>query len=231
MFGKPAKLENKGCYLITALFAAIWIAIITFFVPNAIPFTSFQFWHLSISIADLLAFAAPAFVWGCGVTAIGVLISGYHDGHPELSFAVNGFFSLVAGVFEEVSFRWLIFYSAIIGAQISNWIFFGFVGHGLIEWVFNSIEAPIANFFTLGLLSSVLLNQAAWFVGAAVVNANSDFQKGHEYLGPFGLLNSWFMGMFFFYLMFQYGIIAAIIVHFVYDFAIDSTVYLLTVRR
>ena len=34
---------------------------------------------------------------------------------------------------------------------------------------------------------------------------------GHKYQGLFGLINSWFIGMYFFYLMFTFGLVAAIV--------------------
>jgi hypothetical protein len=33
-------------------------------------------------------------------------------------------------------------------------------------------------------------------------------------------VNSWFLGMVLFYIMFHYGLLSAIIVHFIYDFII-----------
>ena len=51
---------------------------------------------------------------------------------------------------------------------------------------------------------------------------NAFFRDGHRYQGPIGVLNSWFAGMFLFWIMFTYGLPAAILVHFMYDFLIFS---------
>jgi hypothetical protein len=57
-----------------------------------------------------------------------------------------------------------------------------------------------------------------WFVvGAAIVSISIRFRDGHIYLGLIGWINAWFLGMFMFYLTFQYGLLAAILVHILYD--------------
>ena len=103
---------------------------------------------------------------------------------------------------------------------ILNWIFFGFAGLGLIELLQVHILGPIANWATLGLLERYIDNPANWLIGAALMSSNSMFRNGHRYLGWFGFINSWFIGMFMFYLLFKYGLVACIVVHFVYDLLI-----------
>lgn len=45
-------------------------------------------------------------------------------------------------------------------------------------------------------------------------------RNGHAYQGWFGTINSWFLGLYFFYIMLTHGLLAAIVVHFTYDFII-----------
>ena len=85
---------------------------------------------------------------------------------------------------------------------------------------------PVVNFLTLGHLQPYLLGSLGWAVGAAIISSNGKFRDGHAYQGLFGWINAWFCGMFFFYLMFTYGILASIIVHFLYDILIFIVVYL-----
>lgn len=46
------------------------------------------------------------------------------------------------------------------------------------------------------------------------------------YLGWFGFINSWFIGLYFFCLTFTFGLIAAIVVHVTYDVLIFVIRYL-----
>ena len=63
----------------------------------------------------------------------------------------------------------------------------------------------------------MLFHPSSWAVGAAVISANAFFRDGHKYQGILGVLNSWFAGMFFFWMMFAHGLWAAMVVHFTYD--------------
>jgi hypothetical protein len=71
-----------------------------------------------------------------------------------------------------------------------------------------------------------LLYGYGWAVGMGALSANTHFREGHKYLGPLGYWNSWAAGWFLFYVMFEYGIPAAIAVHFLYDFIIYATLAL-----
>ncbi|MDA2922963.1 hypothetical protein MYX07_06900, partial [Patescibacteria group bacterium AH-259-L07] len=133
---------------------------------------------------------------------------------------------ICAGVLEEIKFRWLSFFLGIIGAKITNFLFFGFLGLGIPKWFFLHIAGPVVNFVTLGKMSWLLFHPAGWFVGAAALAANAKFRDIHKYLGIFGYFNSWFIGFVMFWLMFEYGLVTAIIVHFLYDFLIHAVRYL-----
>ena len=120
--------------------------------------------------------------------------------------------SAFAGFFEEVAFRWLMFLSMF--ATMAMFDVFPFFG--LISWTHVEILAPVANWATLGYLESYLFDPN-WLVGGAVIYTNSLFRNGHSYQGPLGYTNSWFLGMVFFWIMFNFGLWAAIVIHFVYD--------------
>jgi len=108
---------------------------------------------------------------------------------------------------------------------LNNWIISS-VGAHVPEYLQVHVFGPIANWFTLGLLESWLLTPSLWHIGAGMLAANGAFRDGHKYLGLIGFLNAWFIGMFFFYLMFTYGLVAAIVVHFLYDALIFFVRYL-----
>lgn len=206
----------------------IVIFVAEFFWPNVIPFDFFKFWHLNGSIFDVLAISWLVLMWAFALTLIEAFLTKNRKDFNENAerFFIKGIIiSLRAGIFEEISFRWIIFYSQIFICTALNFILFGWAGFGLIEWIYVNILGPIANFFTLGFLVPVLFGSLGWAVGAAVLSSNGKFRNGHIYLGLFGWVNSWFIGMFFFLLMFKYGIIASILVHFLYDFIIFMVRY------
>jgi hypothetical protein len=132
--------------------------------------------------------------------------------------------SLRAGLAEEVIFRWLLpigMIPILIGA---NRLFGGSGEEGFIA-DFSRLFSDTANFFTFGILKPELVD-AHWALGGAVIFANGLFRDGHKYQGIVGILNSWFVGMGFFYMTFNYGLLSAIVVHALYDAVISIIVYL-----
>ena len=87
-----------------------------------------------------------------------------------------------------------------------------------MKWLYTAVLVPLANLVTLGALQPYLLSETtSWVLGAAIVTAAGAFRKAHEYLGYFGMVNAWFIGMVFFYLALNYGLITAIVAHILYD--------------
>ena len=217
-----AESESGGNYLVTTFWSLIIVVIVKWWWPDSIPFSFFEFWK-PIPIGAVLKAAWPAFAWGAGVTLIVALVSlNDNDVKGEAGWMMvgGGLISTWAGVVEEVCFRWLIFYAQIAMYPLVDWFLFGW-----LKWLFLNVTGSIADFFTLGYLHPILFNGFGWAVGAAVLSSNGKFRAGHAYQGWLGFVNSWFMGMFFFYLMFQYGILAAILVHFLYDLFIYTASY------
>lgn len=132
------------------------------------------------------------------------------DGTSGEIFKKGMFISLNAGVFEELTYRWLAFSSAMVTSVFFNWITFG-----LYKWLMMTILVPIANWATLGYLEPQLLG-TEWTIAAAIIVANGDFRSAHN-LGLLNKINAWFMGMLFFYMVFHYGIVSAIVTHVLYD--------------
>jgi hypothetical protein len=226
--------EKKGCYLSTAFGSLIVVAIVEWIWPDVIPFTMFQFWKFDGTVGEVLRASWPVFLWGIGATALFAWLKwndSYAGWDDVLDWREGLLTSAFAGTMEEISFRWLIFFDEIVGYKIANWLIFGWAGFGLFEWLHLHIAAPIANFFTLGALEPVLFGSFGWAAGAALLTSNGKFRDGHIYNGLIGWINSWFMGMFFFYMMFEYGIIAGMLVHFLYDAFIKILLYVLATIR
>lgn len=204
------------------------LSIIKWIWPNSIPFEMLEFWKGNQVLAGIKT-VWWIFLWGAGITFLYPILTRNRREEnlkAENLFAFGALASICAGVLEEINFRWLIFFSGIIGVKITNFFFFGFLGFGIPKWFYLHITGPVVNFLTLDQLKEFLFHPAGWFVGAAILAANAKFRKGHKYLGIFGYFNSWFCGFVLFWLMFNYGLLAAVIVHFLYDFLIYGVRYL-----
>ncbi len=209
--------------------AIIVVAVVKIFWPNLIPFSIFEFWKFEGSIVDVLKSSWIILAWGTGVTVISSLATRNDrelNRHAETILTGGLVVSIKAGVLEELAFRWIFFYVAVVGAKVSNFLFFGWAGFGVTQWLYVNIFSHIANALTLGYLAPILLNGPGWAVGSAILTSNGNFRDGHVYLGLLGWLNSWFVGMFMFYLLFRYGLLACILIHFLYDLFLFCIRYL-----
>jgi len=226
-----------------SIYALAIIGLVGLFAPEYIPFEFFYFWKMNGNLGDWLLASWPIFAWGGGLTLLAALffpsrlvgLEKYEDMGAGQAFKHGFKTSLWAGVTEEVAFRWLFFLAAIFFVQFTSWCFFdwikviGFFGqynvrYGYIEVAHHVLAGPVSNFLTLGYLHDWIFYSPfhinGWAVGAALLLANATFRDGHKYGGLIGWINSWFIGMYLFWLMFSYGLLAAIIAHFVYDLCV-----------
>jgi len=164
------------------------------------------------------------FVWG----TVGTLLLTKLFGRDDYSYESRGvrvlrgwWVSLNAGVFEEFVYRAWLFLIVMPVLQFVNFITFG-----LVEWVY-SWWLPVVNWATFGALEPQLLH-SGWLLGAAISMAASMFSDAHKYLGWIGYINSWFLGMIMFFLVFNYGLLTAIVAHVLYDVVVLTTRTLLS---
>lgn len=223
--GLGLKAENKdklADLFRKIFFAVVVLAIVYHFFPEAIPFGPFELWDTKGSPSDWITSSWPILVWAIGVTSLCFLTRNHWKVNRKagLIFAKGTLISVAAGVVEEICFRWILFLHFIVMAKVINFLLLGFIGLGIIEAFQVYISGPIANFFTFGYLGEYLGNPTAWAVGVGILSANALFRNGHKYQGIVGFVNSWFIGMFMFILLFKYGLLACILVHFLYDFLI-----------
>ena len=222
---EKSKEEN---FILVTFWSLIVIGLTKWLRPQTIPFDFLHFWEINGSIFEAVKNSWILFAWGTGITAIVAFTTRnnpFHNREAEKRLLYGALISAWAGVAEEICFRWLIFYGLIVSLKIGNFLVFGWLGFGVASWIYPNIIVPFANFITLDYLQPILFNGYGWAVGAAIITANGKFRDGHAYQGLFGWINSWFGGMFFFYLMFNYGIQSAIIVHFLYDLFIFIVYY------
>jgi hypothetical protein len=216
--------EEGSSYLYTAFFSLFIALLVRLFRPSLIPFDFFEFWRMDGLWLEVIQISWPLFLWCCGVgTARAIFTRNDRNlnRNAEEIIISGAIISTWAGIVEEICFRWLIFFFVIAVLNMFNWMTFG-----LVHWIYGNIVGRIADFFTLGLLHPILFGKYSWAVGAAVLSTNGQFRDGHKYLGLFGYVNSWFGGMYLFYIMFNYGLPAAILIHFLYDFILFTIAYM-----
>jgi hypothetical protein len=168
------------------------------------------------------------FAWATVVPLLAVYLlkgrSVSYDSRTE-QIVKGWWISLNAGVFEELTFRVFLFLAAMV---IEPWV--NVITFGLERWLTVNVEVPVANWATLHALQPQFTAHPNWVFAGAIITASVWFRNGHKYLGPIGYINSWFIGMVMFYLVFNYGLVTAIVAHFVYD-AIIFTIGGLTSER
>ncbi len=217
-------------WIAATIIGAITIALVNWIWPGVIPIETFSLWdHHNGGVTDWLVVGVPVFVWGFAIQTISEFVKSasskgffesllrIDDPSPTQVFFGGLVVSAWAGFAEEVGFRWLIFLSTIVWVKVSNFIFLGFAGLNIIAWLHNHVFGWLADKVTFGYLHDIIFHSSGWAVGAAMLSSNAFFRDGHKYQGIKGILNSWFLGMFFFWVMFHHGLWAAITVHFVYD--------------
>lgn len=128
-----------------------------------------------------------------------------------------------SGVFEELIYRWLFFVDAMAMLYYLNF------GH-LLERVFVKLLLPVVDFATAHLIHTELWS-GKWYLGGAIIACSASFRKLHRYQGVFGMVSSWYISMFLFWMLFHYGLLACIFAHTMYDILIMTTVYLKNLQQ
>lgn len=145
---------------------------------------------------------------------------------PGSHLVMGTWVSFHAGFFEELIYRAFSFMSAMVLLNLFNFMTFGIVG-----WVNIHVLVPVANFVTFGALEPQLMN-ANWVFGAAILVAAAGFRDAHgddDSLSKIPIrINAWFMGMILFWVVFNYGLWAAVAAHIIYDlicYAVSTVSY------
>ena len=221
MLTPKALAKNTFFIAITIGLCLIWLHILTCFFPQSIsPFHIYDVWKTEGNFGQWVALGLPIYLWSCGVTFLSSFLtrnSPKENRNAEGYLLAGLYASLLAGITEEIRFRWLYFYLCMISVRITNFLFFGWLGLPIGKWIHVYIGGPVFNVLTLGYLSDYLVTPSIWYVGSALLIINAKFRDGNAYQGPLGYINSWVLGFFFFWLTLNYGLLSAIVVHFIYD--------------
>ena len=200
--------------------------------PDVIPYTLGEFWIWdSATVWNGVCAPWLIYVWGFALTTFGVF-KGHHIFAPiddaEEDLLIGGMIrSTIAGVCEEIIFRYFVFYGAIIGTLVVDWILGGFIFDGGLAWfIYYWFMGWLTNLSCAFQLDWLIYNpEVPWFIASAAISANIKFRVEHAYQGFVGWYNSWIAGFVLFWVMFNYGLVAAILVHFLYDIVVYFTLY------
>lgn len=206
------------CFIVTVVVKLFW--------PQLIPYELLELFNFNFSLKGVFELSRYILLYAVVINVIVGIINFFKKGYVlESKITIPKIFtiSFTAGVVEEIMFRWIIFFGQIVIYQLLNIVLFG-----IPQWLYIHITGPLGNLLTLGLLNQTFYGPY-WFVGAAMMTSNGKFRDGHLYQGVLGYISAWFTGMFFFYLTINFGLIAAMLIHFLFDVCALSTVYLLDV--
>lgn len=221
----PDKLR---VYWFNVAFVSMPFLIIGFYLlPELYPYGLFKLLIPQGNYQQWLLAAAPVLLWGTGATA---WACSRFPGTGEFSFEAERalgkgiLVSLRAGILEEICFRWILFLGFIPVLYFANqFCFWAFHIEGP-KVLFYGFYAPLADSFTLGFLHVQLTGD--WLIAASLLSVNFRFQDEHAYLGWVGYINSWFFGMYMFYMLFHFGLLACVLAHILYDLGIVVVLYL-----
>ncbi len=213
--------KGSGCYL-TGAFVAIVVIIILliFYERDAVPYEFEKALLWRGNFWDIFAISWPLFAMGFGLNLLKLTTSvnppEVHNNSDKIP--LQGLkVSLMAGIFEEIVFRWIFLYFEMGTFWIWNQILVSMTGEPILQ---NVSESQYMSLFVDWLVAGdaeFWLSGTAWTVGFAVILSNWKFQKGHLYQGWTGWLFSGIGGLFFFRIMFSHGLFGAMLVHFLFD--------------
>lgn len=239
---EPVKKGSLGYYISGAIGAGIVIFLTNLIFPGFIPFDAVK-WDTGADLQTIVSDAWPLFIYAVCISAFLATFRkiersrgaedvidnfrtrlNFNNEPGALMTLVTGFLVAIwASVLEELYFRWLLFFSMF--GLIAFWDFFfgGFLFDVGLVWLIKWwLWMPLANLTTFGLMEGMIYHSSGWYFGSAVLGANAMFREDHAYQGLFGLINSWFIGMFLFWVCFTHGLWAAMVVHFAYNMLIYS---------
>lgn len=234
------RIDSRQVIALLALAGIVGLLVVLAksFMAVTVPYEFMQFWDTSGSGFDWLHAAR----WWFAAGAAGAVLFGYQrmralerlERNP-LGALLGGLtgaldrkavtilklrlgFGVVGGALGEVFVRWIALFVVLILVQFFNALFFeAWLGFGLFHLMQTYILGPVANFVTLGYLHDQLTNPALWPVGFAMFAVCVNTAEKHEYQGFIGQAFAWAFGMFMFYMLFTFGLLACITVHVLWN--------------
>jgi hypothetical protein len=199
--------------------------------PESIPFDFWEFWESKGDIIVWIRAGAPLFLWAFVFFSLFLFFvtKTAKNKNIDLTYLPNAeifkkeFFKIITkNFFAGVLFRWLAFLAAMVVLQFGDYLS-DLVWGGIFEKAQSNLASHVVNYLTLGFLKGYIFHEAGWFVGAALLVANtlsiSNDNKDYRF---YRYINRWFVGFFLFWVMFNYGLGASIFVHIIYEIIISG---------
>lgn len=174
-----------------------------------------KYWLMADNIPEAVFESWPLFLYCIVLTIVTIANNRKELREEDTELGQDIYKSVMAGILEEVGFRNLFIFTAMGSVVVMNTITFGFV-----LWFWQVVELPVIDFLSLGYFHNVLYALPAVFIAGAI-NANVGFRDGHKYQGLFGLVNSWYIGLYLLSVMLTQGLVIAILVHMTYDLIVS----------
>lgn len=222
-------------YLATTAIMLGLIWFLSSYEPTLQPYGLFQLWDSTGSILSWLIAGSGIILWGFLIAARTVALGDVDNNeNAAKTFRSGVLLSISDAIGSELQYRWTYFFLFAMVLPIADWCLGGFMftfgyttfNGGVLHAFVTFIGAPVVNFLTYGLLEPQLMDSNKWFVAGAILWSTRLYRDMHQNPGVFGVLNSWFLGLMFFFIMFTYGLLATIVVHALYHLVIFSTLYL-----
>jgi Type II CAAX prenyl endopeptidase Rce1-like len=199
------------------------------FAPQIFSYQYFDFWYKA-DFNGMFKFVTDRWLIFSTITISNIVFLIVSDKNRVfLSSPYNKLFaglvsSIFAGVSEEIVYRWLLFFASIGTIAGTDYLTGGFVfGHGLIYLGFMFTKFFV-NLATFGSLSNYIYS-TNWLIGAAMIVSAAKFREGHENYGPLGYWFAWYFGLFTQVIVFNFGILPAIVLHIFIDVIQDLLIF------
>ena len=181
-------------------------------------------WSTKASPVQGLSTVWFIFAWGFGIQTLiqimRVIRRKPRDANLLQLLQHGAWLSAHAGLFEELVFRLYAFLAFIISLLWLN----DHSSH-IIQTVATSTILPAANLLTFGVFHDQFTGRD-WALGLAIILGSLFFRSAHVHYGRLSKLNVWLIGLVMFWLTFHYGLITAILAHFLYDFCVFAAIAL-----
>ena len=216
----------KPNFLQLEIMLAILVFTVLSFFPDFVPYTLTEFWIWdSDVIYEAIIAGWPLYLFAVFFSAFSMVI---HFGDMEKATFLNFLKSIPksAGTCIAMSlcFYYVNFFASMISFKAMDWILGGCLfGKGFL-WCYYKVASFIVNLLSFFQLDWLLNNtEYPWYVGAAVISVVGASLK--LYKKKLSRLSGAIVGFFLFWIIFQYGLVAAIVVNFIASVSNSFTDY------
>jgi hypothetical protein len=217
-------LPVTGYYLLLTAISVIIYSYLSRLPEASGILTASRLWQIRQNPVDGLRLVWFIFAWGFGLQSLVQIVRVFkrrpRDANFHQLFKHGIYISAHAGFFEELIFRLYAFLSFIILL-----VFLDDHSSHLIKTAATRALLPAANFFTFGFFHNQFTG-TDWALGVAVILGSLFFRSAHVHYGRFSKANVWVIGLVMFWLVFNYGLLTAILAHILYDLAVFTAIAL-----